>query len=135
MESHEADSPRHGHVTMGETTMLNSKGKLFARSTTKLGLPTAVATFSIAAITFAGTAVASAQSASVPASSALDAQVQLFVNLTKVLLTVARRAWSVCLRACLTVLRAIAEGSGEPTAVGYGRRPDGSICGKCSDHT
>jgi hypothetical protein len=76
MESHEAESLRHAHVTMGETTMLNSKGKLSARSTTKLVLPTAVATFSIAAITFADTAVASARSASVPASSTLEAQVQ-----------------------------------------------------------
>jgi hypothetical protein len=56
--------------------MSNSKGKLSTRSMTKLGLPTAVATFSIAAMTFAGTAVASAQSASVPASSSFEAQVQ-----------------------------------------------------------
>src|SRR6202021_2175887 len=50
-----------------------------------------------------------------------------FANLTKVLITVARRAWSVCLGGCVTVLRAIAEGSGEPTAAGYGRRPCGMV--------
>jgi hypothetical protein len=62
---------------MGETTMLNSKEKLSARSLTKLlGLPTAAAALSIAAITFAGTAMASAQSASVPASFAIEARVQ-----------------------------------------------------------
>jgi hypothetical protein len=58
--------------------MLTSKGKLSARFTTKLGLATTA--FSIAAVTLAGAAVATPQSGSVPASSALEAQVQHLRN-------------------------------------------------------
>ena len=60
--------------------MLTSKGKFSARATTKLGLATTVAALSIVAVTFAGAAVASAQStsaASAPASYTLEAQVQI----------------------------------------------------------
>jgi hypothetical protein len=83
MESHEASllrSEQHAHVITGDTTMLTSKGKLSAQATTKLGLATMVAAFSIAAVTFAAAAMASAQStsaASAPASSTLEAQIQL----------------------------------------------------------
>jgi hypothetical protein len=62
--------------------MLTSKGKAAAKAATKLRLTTAVAVAacSIAAVTFAGAAVASVRptsAASAPASSALEAQVQL----------------------------------------------------------
>jgi hypothetical protein len=60
--------------------MLTSKRKLSAQATTKRGLATTVAAFSIAAVTCAGAAMVSAQSTSAalaPVSSTLRAQVQL----------------------------------------------------------
>jgi hypothetical protein len=60
--------------------MVTSKGKLPTQAATKLGLAATVAAFPIIAVTFAGAVTASAQStsaASAPASSTLEAQVQL----------------------------------------------------------
>ena len=59
--------------------MMNSKEKLSAKATTRLGLATTAAVLWIAMVTLGSAAVTSIQStsaASAPASHALDAQVQ-----------------------------------------------------------
>jgi hypothetical protein len=46
------------HIITGDMTMLTSKAKLFAKTTTKLGLATTVAVLWMAAVPFAGAAAA-----------------------------------------------------------------------------
>jgi hypothetical protein len=75
MESHEVEYPPICPRHHGREDDVELKREVTRTINDSCLLP-AVATLSIAVITFAGTVVASAQSSSVPASSTLEAQVQ-----------------------------------------------------------